>query len=118
MTHGGLRPLDGRRARLPGSRNAASFLPQGVAVVGELDLEGKLFPRVVAGVVYPLSPDGECAQRLQMGRVAPPVLLQRRQHLRVAGVQPDDCALGEAALFVTPMPRFLASTNSLTGCST
>lgn len=68
-----------------------------MAVVGELDLEGKLFPRVAAGVVYPLSPDGERAQRLKMGRVAPPAVLQRGQCVRVAGVRIHDGAPHEAA---------------------
>jgi hypothetical protein len=56
-----LRPLDGRCAWLPGSGDTAAGLSQGVAVVGELDLEGKLFARVAAGVVYPLASDGERA---------------------------------------------------------
>ena len=64
--------------------------PQGVAVVGELGLEGKLFAWVAAGVVYPLAPDGERAEGLQLGMVAQPVLLQRGQRLGVAGVQSDD----------------------------
>lgn len=64
-------------ARLPCPLDAAACLSQSVTVVGELDLEGKFFARVAARVVYPLAPDGECAQRFQVGRVEPPALLQR-----------------------------------------
>ena len=92
-------PLDGRRARLPGPLDAAASLSQGVAVVGELDLEGKLFAGVAAGVVYRLSPDCERTQRLQLGRVAPPALLQGAQRLGIAGVQSDDGGPHEAAPF-------------------
>jgi hypothetical protein len=44
-----------------------------------LCLEGKLFAWVAAGVVYPLAPDGESAQRLQVARVASPALLEGGQ---------------------------------------
>jgi hypothetical protein len=60
VTLGGLGPLDRWCAWLPGSCDAAARLSQGVAVVGELGLEGQLFAWLAASVFYPLPPDGEC----------------------------------------------------------
>lgn len=95
----GLRPLDGRCAWLPLVGGAAAFLSQEVAVVRELRLERKLFAWVAAGVVYPLAPDCERAQGLQLARVAPPAVLEAGQGVGIAGVQADDGAPCQAAPF-------------------
>jgi hypothetical protein len=54
------------------------FLTQSKAVVGELDLEGKLFARVPSGVVDPLAPHDQGAERLDVRLALPPAEGGRR----------------------------------------
>lgn len=68
-------------------------------MVGELDLEGKLFARVPSGVVYPLPPHDQRTERLDMRLALPPAIFQLGKRCGVAAVQRDDPAPHPGAPF-------------------
>lgn len=63
-------------AGLPLLGGAAALLAQVLGVVGELVLEGELFAGVLSLIVEFGAPDGQCAERLGLGVVGPPAVLE------------------------------------------
>jgi hypothetical protein len=81
-----VQPSIWRHPGRPGARDAAAFLAEYVTVVPELGLECQLVPGVVYSLVDPVAPDHERTQRLDVGGVFPPAVLEVLQCLRLATV--------------------------------